>query len=582
MNARSRPELRSTSSPVRNATSYTCCCPPQSNPKMLSLQSHRHPSLRRQNSASAAFTRLTCSRSRGAARRSSSRSAPNPIPLASTPGATSRSNRTIGAVFHRRSFSVSGFSRARRNPSLSVRESLLASSSSPDPTGLDATTTTASVCGTMSECADTPLATRHASASGRAARHHVRSRSLCAGTTRRVTSDATPRAPTPHRARRNGSRSSSRGSSSLSSTTPFPGVTSRLGDGVVQGRDRRAGAVRAHLREPADLLLADARVIRQGQTVGPELLDELQHPGARADGHGHLFLVDVKHVVEHGEAEHALGVERGAVGAERGSDGAESPAVRIRPLDALEQLLGGLGLDVPLAAHLLRRAPVVNHLPRSGFVNSTEEYRSSSAAAATATTIAERGTRRARGSDRARCSRRRRAGGARGGGVRVLVHQRARGVVRACPRASGAGPRTGRTPGGRRWRARGTEAGDAEGREGARTRERARGGAVGRPGATKRRPRRTTRNARAPRTPRGDASRRTEDAGKAPDRGRTTRRARGKSALPAWSSQVQEAGARRGADDARHHVGDFPDRLLSCDTSVRYQGGPPRRFSVTD
>ena len=266
--------------------------------------------------------------------------------------------------------------------------------------------------------------------------------------------------------------------------------------------------------------------------------------------------------------------------------GAESPAVRIRPLDALEQLLGGLGLDVPLAAHLLRRAPVVNHLGLAlGLRELHGGVQEQLGGGGDATTNCRARNATRAGSDRARRSRRRRAGGLGAEGVRVLVHQRARGVLervralrvrdreRAGHRAAAGGERAG------------TEAtATPRGREGERERGSAReGNAVGRPGATEATPAaddaqrasaaNTARRRIAPDRGRG------EGAG---PRGRTTRRARGKAHRPRGAVRVQEAGARRGADDARHHVGDFPDRLLSCDTSVRYQGGPPRRFSVTD
>mmetsp|Transcript_11696 Transcript_11696/g.38881 ORF Transcript_11696/g.38881 Transcript_11696/m.38881 type:complete len:204 (-) Transcript_11696:1390-2001(-) len=56
MYCKSAPVFDPKESPVLNATSNTCCWPPQSNPRIWSLQSHRVPQLRRQNSPSAAFT----------------------------------------------------------------------------------------------------------------------------------------------------------------------------------------------------------------------------------------------------------------------------------------------------------------------------------------------------------------------------------------------------------------------------------------------------------------------------------------------------------------------------------------------
>ena len=88
------------------------------------------PALRFQNSASARFTRLTCSRSSGATFKSSSRSCPKPIPVASTSGATSRSSRTIGSVFLASEYADVGFGTA-----------------TPSGSGFDPTTTTESVCG---------------------------------------------------------------------------------------------------------------------------------------------------------------------------------------------------------------------------------------------------------------------------------------------------------------------------------------------------------------------------------------------------------------------------------------------------
>mmetsp|Transcript_9365 Transcript_9365/g.42639 ORF Transcript_9365/g.42639 Transcript_9365/m.42639 type:complete len:287 (-) Transcript_9365:1073-1933(-) len=130
MYARSAPVLPSTSSPVLNAISYTCCSPPQSNPKIWSLQSHRVPELRRQNSASAALHRLTCAKSRGFTLSSSSRSCPNPMPPESTSGATSRNSRTIGSTFFVSEYALVGLGTAASGAS-----------------GLDPTTTTVLVCG---------------------------------------------------------------------------------------------------------------------------------------------------------------------------------------------------------------------------------------------------------------------------------------------------------------------------------------------------------------------------------------------------------------------------------------------------
>mmetsp|Transcript_15321 Transcript_15321/g.59919 ORF Transcript_15321/g.59919 Transcript_15321/m.59919 type:complete len:310 (+) Transcript_15321:379-1308(+) len=209
MYARSAPVLLSTSSPVRNAISYTCCSPPQSNPRIWSLQSHRVPAFRRQNSASAALHRLTCSRSSGFTFSSSSRSCPNPMPVASTPGATSFSSFTIGSVFFASDL----------NALVGFGTFAFAAS------GLDPTTTTVSVCGIhmyrMCWCSLSHLSWFFQTSSCVAV--HVRSRSRCAGTHRSVTSDATPRDPIAHRAIRNLSGSSS---SSDRRISPSPGVTS--------------------------------------------------------------------------------------------------------------------------------------------------------------------------------------------------------------------------------------------------------------------------------------------------------------------------------------------------------------------
>ena len=211
MYSRSAPVLVSTESPVRNATSYTCCCPPQSNPKMRSLQSHRWPELRRQNSASAAFTRLTCSRSSGATFSSSSRSCPNPMSAPSTSGAHCLSSRRMGSVLRR----------ARSGES-----SALGGASAPSARGFEPTTTTQSVCGIhMYRMCWWSASHRlwFLRTSARVA-VHVFSTSLCAFATRMVTSVATPSAPTPHRATLSAAPSS--GSASDRVTSPFAGVTS--------------------------------------------------------------------------------------------------------------------------------------------------------------------------------------------------------------------------------------------------------------------------------------------------------------------------------------------------------------------
>mmetsp|Transcript_10390 Transcript_10390/g.44206 ORF Transcript_10390/g.44206 Transcript_10390/m.44206 type:complete len:339 (-) Transcript_10390:685-1701(-) len=211
MYSKSAPVLVSTESPVRNATSYTCCCPPQSNPRILSLQSHRRPELRRQNSASAAFTRLTCSRSSGATFKSSSRSCPNPMSALSTSGAHCWSSRRMGSVFFRARSGVS---------------SATTGGSAPSGRGFEPTTTTQSVCGIhmyrmcwwpASHC----LCFLRTSARDAV---QVFSRSRCALVTRIVTSAATPSAPTPQRATRSASPPS--GSDRLKVISPFAGVMS--------------------------------------------------------------------------------------------------------------------------------------------------------------------------------------------------------------------------------------------------------------------------------------------------------------------------------------------------------------------
>mmetsp|Transcript_8844 Transcript_8844/g.32381 ORF Transcript_8844/g.32381 Transcript_8844/m.32381 type:complete len:348 (+) Transcript_8844:1324-2367(+) len=130
MYARSLPSFVSTLSPVRNAISYTCCCPPQSNPRIWSLQSQRVPAFRFQNSPSAALTRFTCFKSRGSIFRSSSRSSPNPIPVTSTSGLSRLSRRAMGSTFFASGNAVVG---SGVGASAGI--------------GFDPTTTTTSVCG---------------------------------------------------------------------------------------------------------------------------------------------------------------------------------------------------------------------------------------------------------------------------------------------------------------------------------------------------------------------------------------------------------------------------------------------------
>mmetsp|Transcript_9365 Transcript_9365/g.42638 ORF Transcript_9365/g.42638 Transcript_9365/m.42638 type:complete len:337 (-) Transcript_9365:96-1106(-) len=132
--------------------------------------------------------------------------------------------------------------------------------------------------------------------------------------------------------------------------------------GLVQGRDRRAGAVRANLREPADLLLAYGRVVGERETVRSQLLDQFQHPGARAHRHGHRARVHAHDIVEHGEGEHALGVERGAVWGQRAAHRADPAAVGVRPLDGFFQRFDGFRLRVSGAVDVLGAGPVGHRL----------------------------------------------------------------------------------------------------------------------------------------------------------------------------------------------------------------------------
>mmetsp|Transcript_4153 Transcript_4153/g.10137 ORF Transcript_4153/g.10137 Transcript_4153/m.10137 type:complete len:294 (-) Transcript_4153:900-1781(-) len=194
-------------SPVRNAISYTCCCPPQSKPRIWSLQSHRVPAFLVQNSASATLHRLTCCSSKGATFSNSSRSCPKPSPVGSTRGATSFRSATMGASL-----------------ASSVKIDVGSGGSDPSGSGFEPTITTVSVWGThmYRMCWN---ACSHASwlaSTSACVAVHVCSSNRWAGTHCMVISAATPSAPTPQRAMRNVSGSLS----SLSSRVPLPGVTS--------------------------------------------------------------------------------------------------------------------------------------------------------------------------------------------------------------------------------------------------------------------------------------------------------------------------------------------------------------------
>ena len=185
--------------------------------------------------------------------------------------------------------------------------------------------------------------------------------------------------------------------------------------------------MRADLREPANLLLADGCVVGERESEGSKGLDELQDARARLDGDGHGLLVDGDDLVEHREGDHALGVERGAVGGEGAADGAEPATVDVRPLHGCLELGEVLGLDVSRAGHFLGPTPVGDGLLlgggfgelRGGVQGRLEEGEAGDGELDRGEERIEdgHGTPGAGGG----------AGGGGGEGVRALGHERARG-----------------------------------------------------------------------------------------------------------------------------------------------------------